>query len=161
MTLLAAGADQTCAATGTTNKQSLDPSLQCWGDSVGSGYGLSSQQSTPAIPVRPDGKSTIQYAIERLAVGAGFACVKRLAEGVECLGVNDVGQLGGTPPAPGETAAVGLSTFPAGLASGSTHSCAVLPDGRLQCWGRNDAGQLGNASTTDPGVGYIVVPVGQ
>ena len=32
---------------------------------------------------------------------------------------------------------------------GSSHSCAVLTDGKVKCWGENDSGQLGDGTNTD------------
>lgn len=40
------------------------------------------------------------------------------------------------------------------IATGFSHTCAVISDGRLYCWGKNDDGQLGHGNSMDvPNVG--------
>lgn len=161
---LAAGGDQTCAATGTSTGEALDDSLRCWGDSLGPGWLLASPQPTPAIPRKDAGQATVRFEVGLLAAGGRHVCLRKKDEAVECLGANDRGQLGGALVGPGETAAVPLpGVLPAAvaLAAGADHACAALGDGRLRCWGANDAGQLGDGTTTDPGVGLLATPLGR
>jgi alpha-tubulin suppressor-like RCC1 family protein len=161
---LAAGGDQTCAATGTSNGTALDDALRCWGDSLGAGWGLASPQPTPAIPLKGVGQASVRYEVGLLAGGAHHVCVRKKTEAIECLGANDRGQLGGALVAPGETVPVPLpGTAPAAtaLAAGTSHTCAALGDGRLRCWGANDAGQLGDGTTADTGGGLPVIPLGR
>jgi len=161
---LAAGGDQTCAATGTSTGTALDDSLRCWGDSLGASWGLASPQLTPAIPMKDASQATVRYEVGLLAAGARHVCVRKKDEAVECLGANGSGQLGGVLAGPGETVAVPLPpTVPAtvALAAGASHACAALGDGRLRCWGANGAGQLGDGTTADPGPGTLATPLGR
>jgi alpha-tubulin suppressor-like RCC1 family protein len=161
---LAAGGDQTCAATGTSSGAALDDALQCWGDSLGPGWLLAAPQPTPAIPRKDASQATVRYEVGLLAAGARHVCVRKKDEAVECLGANERGQLGGVLAGPGETVAVPLPpTLPASvaLAAGASHACAALGDGRVRCWGANEAGQLGDGTTEDPGVGLLATPLGR
>ena len=36
-----------------------------------------------------------------------------------------------------------------GIAAGSSHTCAIFPDGSVKCWGENEYGQLGDGMTSD------------
>lgn len=162
---VAAGGDQTCAATGTSRLTTPDDSLRCWGNSIGNaqadvnGWFLSSPQTTPKIPLKSNGDATIRFSVDRLAVGGHHACVRNELGLVECLGANDRDQLGNSCAA-GETATVGIPAV-AALAAGASHTCAALTDGRLRCWGDNDVGQLGNGTTVSPGLAQVVAPLGQ
>jgi len=164
--LLAAGWDQTCAATGASSETEPHDAIRCWGDSVGEAYLFSSPQLTPAIPRKDVNRATIEKVVQLVAAGRRHVCVSDRGEAVECFGANDRGQLGGTPTGPGEAATVPLPAAPpaaiaTALAAGADHTCAVVSGGRLRCWGANDAGQLGNGSTTDPGTGSVVAPLGR
>ena len=46
------------------------------------------------------------------------------------------------------TATPVVAHLAAGLATGVTHSCALMTGGRVRCWGDNSANQLGDNTTT-------------
>jgi hypothetical protein len=46
------------------------------------------------------------------------------------------------------------------IATGSSHSCALLSNGTVRCWGHNRDGQLGNGTTTDFPAAAPVVGLG-
>jgi hypothetical protein len=164
---LAASAGQTCAARPASNLvDNVDDVVRCWGDSLGADFLLQSPQPTAAIPMKDDTHSTIRGDDPSLlAVGAHHACYQKAGEALLCFGAADLGQLGGTPLGTGELVQVPLLpvTSPAvsALASGASHGCAALGDGRLRCWGANGEGQLGDGTTADPGPGVIVLPSGR
>lgn len=94
--------------------------------------------------------------------GAGHTCARWLDGVVKCWGHNDMGQLGlghvtdigGAPGQMGSAlAAVDLGEAAHALSpSGqSSHTCALLAQGRVKCWGRNDSGQLGLGDTVNRG----------
>lgn len=87
-----------------------------------------------------------------IAVGSGFACALIAGGRVECWGSNNqFGQLGAGVPTsttdPGVPqllqAEVPDITNAVALASGRSHTCALLSDGRVSCWGSNSYGQVG------------------
>jgi len=47
------------------------------------------------------------------------------------------------------------------IATGESHSCALLGDGTVRCWGYNRFGQLGNGTTTDSPAAMPVVGLGR
>lgn len=77
--------------------------------------------------------------------------------GVQCWGLNHVGQLGnGTSDlilyAQGDIPSA-VETIPSGsnvttVSAGAAHTCALI-NGGVRCWGANDAGQLGDGTTTN------------
>jgi len=159
--LVAASSNQTCASTGVSNGLGLDDVVQCWGSGLGATFLPGDPQSTPAVPLKQPGQSTIRADVSLLAVGRAHVCVEQKTEAVQCFGPDDaLGQLGGTPAGPTESVAVPVPvTVPAAvaLAAGADHTCVALGDGRLRCWGANDRGQLGG----DPSPNPIVVPSGR
>ena len=145
--LLAAGGDQTCAATGSSNGLGLDDALRCWGDSVGAGWGLASPQTTPAIPLKAVGQATVRYAVGLVAAGAHHVCVRKKDEAVECLGRTTTASSAERSSGPARRpSSRSPGRWPAAraLAAGTSHACAALGDGRLRCWGANESGQLGD-----------------
>lgn len=93
----------------------------------------------------------VPLQVRSLAGGASHTCAVTEAGGVKCWGVNDRGQLGDgsntTRWLP--TDVQGLSTGVTSVATGSSHSCALLTSGSVKCWGYNFSGQLGDGGTSD------------
>jgi alpha-tubulin suppressor-like RCC1 family protein len=100
-----------------------------------------SRQALGFVPVRPATASHVSAA-------AGHACLAR-GDTVVCWGRGEFGETG-----TGRWTArrSGKLQFPAGIrqiATGLSHSCALLEDGSVRCWGGNFAGQLGDGSLED------------
>jgi len=82
--------------------------------------------------------------------GSHHACA-RVSNGMaRCWGQNDFGQLGNGTTSASSSSPVTVSglTNVLQVATGASHSCALLTDGTVRCWGLNTNGQLGNNSTT-------------
>ena len=144
-----AGGNHTCAMTptGTAN---------CWGYGF---YGQLGNDATndSAVPVTVVRLDTTSGSAAENATGLGLgfdhSCAALASGGAKCWGRDQVGQIGNgvLPPNPPQYALpedVFRTSTVARVASGATHSCAVLLDGTVQCWGSNAYGALGNS---DPG----------
>jgi len=136
-----------------------DASVKCWGYNGEGGLGLGDTanrgtspshlgDNLPAVPL-----GTGRHAVQ-LAVGALHSCALLDDQTVKCWGGNDYGQLGqGDMGSRGDVQGeLGDSLAPVDLgsgakakavAAGSSHTCALLDDGRVKCWGANYWGQSG------------------
>ncbi|MBM4396336.1 MAG: fibronectin type III domain-containing protein, partial [Deltaproteobacteria bacterium] len=88
-----------------------------------------------------------------LSAGDSGNCVARSDGTAWCWGDNQYGQAGDGTSANDRLVPVqvrGISGYANALAiaTGSDHTCGLLPDGSVQCWGANGNGQLGNGGTT-------------
>jgi len=101
----------------------------------------------------PKGAVEMLADVAELSFGGRHGCARVYDGGVLCWGDGAVGQLGapsselcnselGNNPCSAEPLDTGLATV-AQIASGESHTCALLTDGTVRCWGANDAGQLG------------------
>jgi len=93
-------------------------------------------------------------AVKKLAVGHYHTCVILNNDQVKCWGVNTSGELGlgdklphgSGPMQMGDNLPfvnLGAGTTVKMIASGASHTCAILNDDSVKCWGINNLGQLG------------------
>lgn len=136
---VALGDDHTCAAL-------TDGTVRCWGrNDVGQlGDGSTTSSNVP-VPVPGITNATAVSAGER------FSCAL-LADGTaKCWGgspSDSSGVLGnGTNTGSLTPVAVSGLANAVALASGRSHSCALLGDGTVKCWGLNASGELGVPSS--------------
>lgn len=118
-------------------------SVLCWGRGGALGNGGTDDSNTP-VSVVGLGPS--------IAVAAGnrHTCAVLATGTVDCWGGNTQGELG-DGKASGEYSlvpveAVGLASGAIDIASGESHSCALLDSGDVKCWGYNGSGQLGDGT---------------
>lgn len=142
VTSVAAGTHHTCALL-------EDGTAKCWGSNsegqVGDGFLI--KRSTPLAVQGLMGATAI-------AAGSYHTCALLGAGTVKCWGSNYQGQLSAgsaenrvITPTPVIDGASELSNT-ASLATGGSHTCALLNTGTVKCWGDNSEGQLGDGTTT-------------
>ncbi len=151
---LSAGLYHTCALL-------VDQSVRCWGDNsygqLGQGHVESlgdNENLSEILPVSLGGP------VRKIYAGTRHNCALLQSNEVRCWGNNSGGELGlgmvqtiGDDELPSEVSPVPLAAgaVQMDLSTISSHSCAVLVDGRLQCWGKNSFGQLGLGHLDDVG----------
>ena len=108
----------------------------------------------------------------QIAAGGAHSCALLDTGNVRCWGDNNYGQLGyghtdtigddETPLSAGDVQIVSSSSLSKviQIAAGSSHSCALLDDGRVRCWGANYSGQLGYGNTENIGDDELPVSAG-
>jgi len=123
--------------------------IRCWGL-----VQYTESENRPSLTVTP---VEVQGIGDTVAVSAGseHTCAVLESGEVRCWGRGGWGQLGdGEPDNPGKgqywntipTAVEGIGS--AGkVASGTSHTCALLESGGVRCWGRGEFGQLGNGTS--------------
>lgn len=151
--LLAVGSGHGCVR---FEQSGVNPTaLDCWGNNT------SGQTGSSTIGARPIEKVAGLDAndVTALAAGGKTTCIINAGQ-VQCIGANDVGQLGrGSIDGEAHPSFINVSLPPSAsaLAVGASHVCAVLggapgAKGSVACWGQNQSGQLGDGLDTD--VGY-------
>ena len=104
-----------------------------------------------------------------ISAGASHNCLLSYSNTVKCWGANALGQLG-----QGHTSSIGddegemerilpvnlgSGLIAKTLATGLSHSCALLDNNSVKCWGDNQFGQLGQGRTLNP-VGTVANQMG-
>jgi alpha-tubulin suppressor-like RCC1 family protein len=146
VTAIAAGNDHTCAVlTGGT--------VKCWGDNTYGelGDGTINYNYSPRHNIWSSTPVAVLNLTDVTALTAGnqFTCALKLNGTVACWGGNFGGELGnGTSmESPTPVSVVNLPGVVSSIASGYSHTCALLSGGTLACWGENGSGQLGDGTT--------------
>ncbi|MEX2236217.1 MAG: hypothetical protein WEB00_01590 [Dehalococcoidia bacterium] len=132
-----------------------DGTVMSWGRDNEGQLGNGAPAASQAAPVAVSGLS----GVEAIA-GGGFHSLALLDDGtVMSWGRDNEGQLGNGPPAASQPAPVAVSHLGGveAIAAGSSHSLALLSDGRVMSWGDDSHGQLGNdEDTRDQAVPRVV-----
>ncbi|MES1204332.1 MAG: hypothetical protein ABUS79_00205 [Pseudomonadota bacterium] len=149
---LAAGGFHTCALL-------VDGRVRCWGNGLSGRLGYGNEMSigdneTPAAA----GDVNVGGAVTQIAAGNSHTCALFATGRVRCWGSGGDGRLGyanTTSVGDNETPAVAGDVDVGGtvvqIATGLSHTCALLADGHVRCWGNGLAGQLGYGNTTSVG----------
>jgi alpha-tubulin suppressor-like RCC1 family protein len=137
---ISAGHYHTCAV-------SVGGVAKCWGWNGLSqlGDGILTHRS-----VAVDAAETI-IGSTAIASGGAHTCVLTAGGGMKCWGANVYGQLGdGTTIQRGAPVdVIGLASGVIAIATGESHTCALLAAGGVKCWGYNSSGQLGDGTLTN------------
>ena len=120
-----------------------DEKVYCWGANTAGQLGNNQLSGTSKL-VEVSGLRTTDVQEISLGSTASHTCVRN-ALGVECWGVNSLGQLSQGLQIPYQkisTTVSGLQNRVSKIASGGRTTCAIHNEA-LSCWGSNDWGQLG------------------
>jgi len=156
---MAVGNDYTCALL-------TDTRLVCLGQTNGLAVDERVGDNEPASAARAI-RLPVHRRVVQAALGAMVSCVLLDGGTVSCWGSNAFAQLGGFEAnlvGDNEPAHIsGGIQLPAErtatqFAVGSSHSCAVLDNGRITCWGLGSNGKLGYGNTNGNGIGDNETP---
>jgi alpha-tubulin suppressor-like RCC1 family protein len=132
-------------------------SVACWGGNgagqLGLGYRTTYEDGDHIVdkPTVVPGLTHVQS----LAAGGDQTCAILLSGSVMCWGANYTGQLGLGYASPFTHYWIATPTLVPtlsrvrSLALSSSHSCALLIDGKVKCWGENMLGMLGFSASLD------------
>ena len=136
---IASGVVHTCVS--LTNGQS-----KCWGNNASGKLGDQSttQRLTPVAV-------NTNELISDVSVGTSHSCGRTAGNKVICWGLNSNGRLGNNSTLSSSIPVT--AQLPAGatareVATGDSHTCALLDNDDVMCWGSNSKGKLGDGTTT-------------
>jgi len=140
-----------------------DGSLKLWG----SGYQLGQPElaTNPAVGLAPGDLDSLPAVrmgsgkkVKSISLSKYYACAVLDDKSLKCWGRGANGELGLgeetflTEGAPQDVPVVNLGGVGAQqVATGYSHTCAILLDGTLKCWGSNQSGELGLGDTDNRG----------
>ena len=144
---LSSGVASISLGTFTTCAVLTNGGAKCWGYNVSGQLGNGSTTSS-SVPVNVSGLSS---GVRLIAPGTSHTCAILDSGGVKCWGDGTNGALGsgGSGSSNTPVSVSGLSSGVVEIASGSSHSCAILNSGAVKCWGENGSGNLGDGTTTN------------
>lgn len=161
VTQVATGATHTCALLDTG-------SVRCWGEGNQGrlGYGNENNIGDDETPEEA-GDVNIGGNVVQIAAGFEHTCALLETGTVRCWGRGSLGELGygngndiGDDETPASVGDVNVGGTVVQLATGSSHTCAVLDTGGVRCWGFGLEGQLGYGNTDSVGNANTPADVG-
>lgn len=130
-----------------------DGRVACWGQRDARGGVVATPALVEGIP-----------PVDRLQAGGNFACARATADkALWCWGENHAGQLGtrkaggGFQPPTRVLDRAGKPLAVDDLIVGSSHVCALTPDGAVSCWGDSVSGQCGRMAKHDATGNWVPV----
>ena len=141
--------DDSFASGGRHNCAIANESLNCWGSNVFSQLGNSSGGAVDFSGLYN------QPSAVSVAIGNYHTCAVMNDATVACWGGNTYGQSrqsgNSTLPSPPTAISFG-ERLGITVATGKTHSCAILDNASVNCWGYNNHGQLGDGTVNSSNV---------
>lgn len=148
---ISAGVDHNCLLTGAGG-------VKCWGWNL---FGQLGDRTT-TTRLTPVAVFGLGRGVSAISAGVVHTCALTSADGVECWGRNQFGELGdGTTtdrsiPVPVSGLGSGVSAIDVGW----RHTCALTSAGGVECWGRNQLGELGDGTMTNRSIPVAVSGLG-
>ncbi|MGB1015259.1 MAG: hypothetical protein ACPG4T_14080 [Nannocystaceae bacterium] len=133
----------------------IDGTVRCWGSSTFGklGYGNDDFIGDDEVPTAVDPVELSDAAIQ-IDVGGTHSCAVLKGGKVTCWGDASSGQLGygnteriGDNETPASAGTIDLGGVATQVATGDSHTCALIDDGSVRCWGNGERGRLGHGST--------------
>jgi alpha-tubulin suppressor-like RCC1 family protein len=140
--------------------------LTCWGTNasgeLGHAAGVGDQTCAGGTPCDPQPHALNVTGITRLHMGFQASCLETNG-GVDCLGANDVAQLGLGTDVPTTSPTPTLETVlsnPLSIDFGSKTVCAITSSAALFCWGNDETHQTAAATDETCTAAVACVPGG-
>jgi hypothetical protein len=154
VTQIATGAYHTCALIS-------DGTVTCWGFGADGQLGTGNTNNSNT-PVAVTGGALANETVTQIATGGSHTCALISDGTVTCWGYGGDGQLGtgNTNSSDVPVAVTGgalANETVTQIATGSTHTCALISDGTVTCWGNGGDGQLGTGNTNTSNVPMAIV----
>lgn len=154
---IAAGDYHTCALLDTGT-------VRCWGLGAYGRLGYYNLIDDTNLNIGDDevpadaGDVDVGGRVVQIAAGGYHTCALLDTDAVRCWGNGSAGRLGygnsltiGDDEAPATAGDVNVGGLVTRIATGGTHTCALLDTAAVRCWGNNPYGQLGYGNTLDIG----------